>query len=129
MPLGHASNEKNEYTFTEEMDYDSLMIYRHTENVARRLADRREAIVEAARALAAAGLPPEQRTRAILIGIVGATILRILLAGLTTQITADRWSTFRGRHSAFVGVLENLARAAVELHCRAGNPGQLGHQP
>jgi YjbE family integral membrane protein len=36
--------------------------------------------------LAAAGLPSEQRTRAILIGIVGATILRIVLAGLTTQL-------------------------------------------
>jgi YjbE family integral membrane protein len=36
--------------------------------------------------LAAAGLPPEQRTRAILIGIVGATILRIVFAGLTTQL-------------------------------------------
>jgi YjbE family integral membrane protein len=36
--------------------------------------------------LAAAGLPPEQRTRAILIGIVGATALRIVFAGLTTQL-------------------------------------------
>ena len=36
--------------------------------------------------LAAAGLPSEQRTRAILIGIVGATILRIVLAGMTTQL-------------------------------------------
>ena len=36
--------------------------------------------------LAAAGLPSEQRTRAILIGIVGATILQIVFAGLTTQL-------------------------------------------
>jgi YjbE family integral membrane protein len=36
--------------------------------------------------LAAAGLPAEQRTRAILVGIVAATILRIVFAGLTTQI-------------------------------------------
>jgi len=36
--------------------------------------------------LAAAGLPTEQRTRAILIGIVGATALRIVFAGLTTQL-------------------------------------------
>ena len=36
--------------------------------------------------LAAEGLPPEQRTRAILIGIVGATIFRIVFAGLTTQL-------------------------------------------
>jgi YjbE family integral membrane protein len=36
--------------------------------------------------LAAAGLPTEHRTRAILIGIVGATALRIVFAGLTTQL-------------------------------------------
>jgi len=36
--------------------------------------------------LAAAGLPETQRGKAILIGIVAATVLRILFAGLTTQI-------------------------------------------
>ena len=36
--------------------------------------------------LAAAGLPPEQRTRAILVGILAATTLRIAFAGLTTQL-------------------------------------------
>jgi YjbE family integral membrane protein len=36
--------------------------------------------------LAAAGLPPEQRTKAILIGIAAATILRIAFAGVTTQL-------------------------------------------
>jgi YjbE family integral membrane protein len=36
--------------------------------------------------LAAAGLPQAQRGKAILIGIVAATMLRILLAGLATQI-------------------------------------------
>ncbi|UPK35144.1 TerC family protein [Bradyrhizobium sp. 186] len=36
--------------------------------------------------LAAAGLPQAQRGKAILIGIVAATILRMLLAGLATQI-------------------------------------------
>ena len=36
--------------------------------------------------LAAAGLPRAQRGKAILIGIVAATMLRILFAGLTTQI-------------------------------------------
>lgn len=38
--------------------------------------------------LAAAGLPAEQRSRAILIGIVAATVLRIVFAGLTTQLLA-----------------------------------------
>src|SRR5262249_45587753 len=36
--------------------------------------------------LAAAGLPPAQRTKAIVAGIVAATVLRIALAGMTTQI-------------------------------------------
>jgi YjbE family integral membrane protein len=36
--------------------------------------------------LAAAGLAPEQRKRAILVGIVAATVLRIILAGLATQL-------------------------------------------
>jgi YjbE family integral membrane protein len=36
--------------------------------------------------LAAAGLPPEQRTKAILVGILAATALRIGFAGITTQL-------------------------------------------
>ena len=36
--------------------------------------------------LAAAGLPPEQRNRAILVGVVAATVLRIAFAGVTTQL-------------------------------------------
>jgi YjbE family integral membrane protein len=36
--------------------------------------------------LAAAGLPREQRNRAILVGIAAATVLRILFAGITTQL-------------------------------------------
>jgi YjbE family integral membrane protein len=36
--------------------------------------------------MAAAGLPPEQRTRAIVLGMLGATALLILFAGLTTQL-------------------------------------------
>lgn len=38
--------------------------------------------------LAAAGLPQGQRSRAILIGIIAATVLRIVFAGLTTQLLA-----------------------------------------
>lgn len=38
--------------------------------------------------LAAAGLPKEQRNKAILIGIVAATILRISFAAITTQLLA-----------------------------------------
>jgi len=36
--------------------------------------------------LAAAGLPPEQRSRVILLGIAAATVLRIAFAGITTQL-------------------------------------------
>ena len=38
--------------------------------------------------LAAAGLPKDQRNRAILIGIVAATVLRIFFALITTQLLA-----------------------------------------
>ncbi len=36
--------------------------------------------------LAAAGLPPEQRARAVLIGIIAATVLRIAFAGVAIQL-------------------------------------------
>jgi YjbE family integral membrane protein len=36
--------------------------------------------------MAAAGLPAEQRKRAILIGIVAATLMRLVFAGFTTQL-------------------------------------------
>jgi YjbE family integral membrane protein len=36
--------------------------------------------------LAAAGLPKEQRAKAILVGIIAATVLRIIFAGLTVQL-------------------------------------------
>jgi len=36
--------------------------------------------------MAAAGLPQEQRTRAILLGMMGATVLLVLFAGITTQL-------------------------------------------
>jgi YjbE family integral membrane protein len=36
--------------------------------------------------LAAAGLPSEQRAKAILIGVIAATALRIFFAGVTTQL-------------------------------------------
>jgi YjbE family integral membrane protein len=38
--------------------------------------------------LAAAGLPKDQRTKAILVGIIAATVLRIVLAMITTQLLA-----------------------------------------
>ena len=38
--------------------------------------------------LAAAGLPKEMRARAILVGIIAATVLRIFFAAITTQLLA-----------------------------------------
>ncbi len=38
--------------------------------------------------LAAAGLPKDQRNKAILAGIIAATVLRIIFAGITTQLLA-----------------------------------------
>jgi YjbE family integral membrane protein len=46
--------------------------------------------------LAAAGLPPALRARAILIGIIAATILRIIFAALTTQLLDIPWLLFAG---------------------------------
>ena len=36
--------------------------------------------------LAAAGLPLQQRTKAVLVGIIAATVLRITFAAATTQV-------------------------------------------
>ncbi len=36
--------------------------------------------------LAAAGLPKEQRAKAVMVGVAAATVLRILFAGITTQL-------------------------------------------
>ena len=46
--------------------------------------------------LAAAGLPREQRTKAILVGIVAATALRIGFAGITTQLLKHVGLLFAG---------------------------------
>jgi YjbE family integral membrane protein len=46
--------------------------------------------------LAAAGLPADQRTRAILIGIIAATVLRIAFAAVTTQLLAIVGLMFAG---------------------------------
>jgi predicted tellurium resistance membrane protein TerC len=55
--------------------------------------------------LAAAGLPPDQRRRAILVGILAATALRILFAGVTMQLLPASCR----RDTPAVGVLEDVA--------------------
>jgi YjbE family integral membrane protein len=46
--------------------------------------------------LAAAGLPKEQRARAILVGIIAATVLRILFAGIAVELLAIVGLLFAG---------------------------------
>ena len=62
--------------------------------------------------LAAAGLPAEQRKQAILIGVIAATVLRIVFAAVTLQLLADPRPAAGRRHAAALGVLEDVARAA-----------------
>ncbi len=84
--------------------------------------------------LAAAGLPKDQRNKAILIGIVAATLLRIVFAGLTTQLLQivglllaggvlllwvcwKMWRELRTPHAE-----EAAAEAALEGHGAPGAP-------
>jgi len=77
--------------------------------------------------LAAAGLPQAQQGKAILIGIVAATMLRILLAGLATQILQIVglllaggilllwvcWKMWRELHSSSAGPMEETEAAVA----------------
>ena len=77
--------------------------------------------------LAAAGLPQAQQGKAILIGIVAATILRILLAGLATQILQIVglllaggilllwvcWKMWRELHGSSAGPMEEKGAAVA----------------
>ena len=71
--------------------------------------------------LAAAGLPREQRGKAILIGVIAATVLRIIFAGLTTQLLLIKGLMLAG------GIL--LLWVCWKMWCelRAGH-GQEQHQ-
>jgi YjbE family integral membrane protein len=80
--------------------------------------------------LAAAGLPEAQRGKAVLIGIVAATMLRILFAGLATQILQIVglllaggilllwvcWKMWRELHGSSAGKVKEAARAAAETN-------------
>jgi YjbE family integral membrane protein len=82
--------------------------------------------------LAAAGLPEAQRGKAVLIGIVAATMLRILFAGLATQILQIVglllaggilllwvcWKMWRELHGSSAGSIKvkEAARAVAETN-------------
>ena len=70
--------------------------------------------------MAAAGLPEQQRTRAILFGMAGATVLLILFARNYHAAPEACRPAVRGRRSAALGVLEDVARASRDRQRRGG---------
>ena len=62
--------------------------------------------------LAAAGLPPDLRRKAILIGIAAATLMRIGFALIATQLLDITGLLLRRRPAAALGVLEDVRGAA-----------------
>ena len=79
--------------------------------------------------LAAAGLPSEQRTRAILIGIVGATILRIVLAGLTTQLLQIVGLLFAGGILVFIFAFTELGVPLIFDYSRVTSVLRIAWRP
>ena len=70
--------------------------------------------------MAAAGLPTQQRRRAILVGILAAAGLRIVFASFTVQVVADHRTAAGGRHPAAVGGVEAVAGDPRRHAPRAG---------
>ena len=60
----------------------------------------------------AAGLPPEQRRKVILIGVIAALVLRILFALIVTTAAADHRPDPDRRLAAAVGRVADVARPA-----------------
>jgi YjbE family integral membrane protein len=71
--------------------------------------------------MAAAGLPPTQRTRAIFFGMMGATVLLIVFAGITTQLLKIVGLLFAGGVLLWVcwKMWRELRAAANEEHDEA----------
>jgi AcrR family transcriptional regulator len=103
------------------------MVYRRTENVARRLAERREAIVAAARALAAEGgmAAVQIAPVAARVGIAAGTVYRyfpskIELVGAVTAAVSEReLAAIRTAADAAPGPLSALAAAVTTFAARA----------
>ena len=74
--------------------------------------------------LAAAGLPPELRRKAILIGIVAATLMRIGFALIATQLLNDHRPAARRRPAAALGLLEDVRGAPGPASRRRGGGGR-----
>jgi YjbE family integral membrane protein len=74
--------------------------------------------------LAAAGLPPEQRSRVILFGIAAATVLRIAFAGVTTQLLQIVGLLLAGG-ILLLWVCWKMWREMQRTHPRASSRGQF----
>ena len=70
----------------------------------------------------AAGLPAEQRTKVILIGVLAALVLRIAVRADRHPVAADRRPDPRRRPAAAVGGVEDVARASPRRRKSAGSP-------
>jgi AcrR family transcriptional regulator len=103
------------------------MIYRRTENVARRLAERREAIVAAARALAAEGgmAAVQIAPVAARAGIAAGTVYRYfpskteLVAAVIAAVSERELAAMRAAADAAPGPLSALAAAVTTFAARA----------
>jgi AcrR family transcriptional regulator len=103
------------------------MAYRHTENVARRLAARREAIVEAARALAAEGgmAAVQIASVAARAGIAAGTVYRYfpskteLVAAVMAVVSERELAAMRAAADRAPGPLSALAAAVTTFAARA----------
>src|SRR5437588_2867043 len=103
------------------------MVYRRTENVVRRLAERREAIVAAARALAAErGMAAVQIAPvAARAGIAAGTVYRYfpskteMVAALVTAVSEREIGAMRRSADAAPGPLSALAAAIATFAARA----------
>ena len=103
------------------------MVYRRTENVARRLAERREAIVAAARALAAEGgmAAVQIAPVAARAGIAAGTVYRYfpskteLVGALMAAVSERELASIRAAADAAPGPLSALAAAVITCAARA----------
>jgi AcrR family transcriptional regulator len=103
------------------------MVYRRTENVARRLAERREAIVAAARALAAEGgmAAVQIAPVAARAGIAAGTVYRYfpsktgLVAAVIDAVSERELAAVRAAADAAPGPLSALAAAITTFAARA----------
>jgi AcrR family transcriptional regulator len=103
------------------------MIYRRTENVARRLAERREAIAAAARALAAEGgmAAVQIAPVAARAGIAAGTVYRYfpskteLVAAIVTAVSERELAAMRAAADSAPGPLSALAAAVTTFAARA----------